>query len=304
MFAAKTVEEGVCQATIILGNPPFENFDAKDRDPEWLPNKAAETFRRVVEHLPPGGVFGFVLPQTILRSKQAIEVRRMLLTEYEIAEIDLFADKVFRKGKSESTVIIGRRLVPSRKKNFVVQYQQVREGHIKEFSRTYRSGSTERVPSETLAAEPSAFLFVPDLAAVWNVLSAMPKLKGYVDVGKGLEHMSADDPRRPLNSIAESENEVAGVPLVPGFAGWDEDQATHGLPKIVFLNLDPETIRRPGWGATVGVPQVLLNYARVSLGPWRLKALLDPQGHPVTSDFSGCSSEGCWRVSCCLLGYS
>ena len=88
---------------------PFENFDAKDRRQGWLPNKAAETFRRVVEYLPQGGVFGFVLPQTILRSKQATEVRRKLLAEFEIAEIVLFADKVFRYGESESTVIIGRR---------------------------------------------------------------------------------------------------------------------------------------------------------------------------------------------------
>ena len=36
---------------------------------------------------------------------------------------------------------------------------------------------------------------------------------------------------------------------------------------------------------TTGVSQLLLNYARTSRGPWRLKALLDPQGHPVTSDF-------------------
>ena len=31
--------------------------------------------------------------------------------------------------------------------------------------------------------------------------------------------------------------------------------------------------------------QVLLNYAPASRGPWRLKALIDRQGHPVTSNF-------------------
>ena len=303
MFLDKPLEDGIRNATIVLGNPPFENFDAKDRNREWLANKAAETFRRVVEYLPPDGVFGFVLPQTILRSKQATDVRRKLLAEYEIAEIDLFADKVFRYGESESTVIIGRRLAPSRRKSFVVQYQQVREGHIKEFARTYKPGSTEWVPSKRLAAEPSAYLFVPDLDAVWDALSAMPKLKRFAEVGNGLAHRSVDDPKRPPNSITESEIEVDGVPLVPGFAGWDEDQVTHGLPKIVFLNLDPETIRRPGFGVTTGEPQVLLNYARVSRGPWRLKALLDPRGHPVTSDFSvvrpkvgGVSLAVCWAI--------
>jgi type I restriction-modification system DNA methylase subunit len=110
MFSADRLEHGVREATIVVSNPPFENFDAKDRRHGWLPNKAAETFRRVVEHLPQGGVFGFVLPQTFLRSKQAAPVRETLLREYEIAEISLFADKVFRYGESESAVVIGRRL--------------------------------------------------------------------------------------------------------------------------------------------------------------------------------------------------
>src|SRR5690606_19097623 len=34
-----------------------------------------------------------------------------------------------------------------------------------------------------------------------------------------------------------------------------------------------------------GHSQILLNYARVSRGPWRLKALIDKSGHPVNSRF-------------------
>ncbi len=286
MFAGKPLEDGIKNATIVVGNPPFESFDAKDRDRDWLPNKAAETFRRVVEHLPPGGVFGFVLPQTILRSKQAAEVRRKLLAEYQIAEIDLFADKVFRYGESESTVIIGRRVDPSRKKDFVVQYQRVREGHIKEFSRTYIPGSSESVPSGRLAAKASAFLFVPDLDAVWHTLAAMPKLEQFAEIGQGLQYRSSSDPRRPRNSIAVSNVEIDGANLVPGFAGWNAKQMTHNLPKLVFLNLDPRVIRRPGPGASIGKPQLLLNSAPVSREPWKLKALIDQIGHPATGRFS------------------
>ena len=185
MFSTKPLEEGVKPATIVLGNPPFENFDAKDRQQDWLPNKAAETFRRVVDHLPRGGVFGFVLPQTILRSQQATDVRQKLLAEYEIAEIDLFADKVFRYGESESTVIIGRRVGTLRKKNSMVQYRRVREGHIKEFSRTYGAGGVEQLPLDELRTGTSASLFVPDLDSVWKTLATMPKLGQFADVGKG-----------------------------------------------------------------------------------------------------------------------
>jgi len=51
------------------------------------------------------------------------------------------------------------------------------------------------------------------------------------------------------------------------------------------MSLSPEVVRRPGTGTIVGRPQVLLNYAPVSRGPWRLKAVIDREGHAVTSTF-------------------
>ncbi|MHC4179730.1 MAG: hypothetical protein ACYSWU_19640, partial [Planctomycetota bacterium] len=114
---------------------------------------------------------------------------------------------------------------------------------------------------------------------------ALPKLSTFADVGKGFEHKSEDDPTLPANTIKESPVEIEGVELIPGFAGWAKQQVTHQPPAIMWLNLDPDTIRRPGAGTTTGIPQVLLNYACVSREAWRLKALRDPRGHPVTSDF-------------------
>ncbi len=286
MFPTDRLERGVREATIVLGNPPFENFDTKDRRQAWLPNKAAETFRRVVEYLPQGGVFGFVLPQTFLHSKQATAVRETLLRDYEIDEISLFADKVFRYGESESAVVIGRRLAQGASRTYTVRYQRVREGQIEEFSRTYQPGSAERVTSERFVNSGSSSLFVPDLDAVWGFLSALQKLKKFAEVGKGFEHKPEHDPTLPANTVRESPVEIEGVELTPGFARWTKQQLTHQLPAIVWLNLDPDTIKCPRKGTTTGIPQVLLNYARVSREAWRLKAIIDEQGHPVTSRFN------------------
>src|SRR5260370_12787882 len=54
-------------------------------------------------------------------------------------------------------------------------------------------------------------------------------------------------------------------------------------------------------GTTVGVPQVLMSYARVSRGPWRLKAFIDTKGRPVASAFltarpHACSLESLWGL--------
>lgn len=285
MFSARRVERGVREATIVLGNPPFENFEAKDRRQGLLPNKATETFRRVVEHLPEGGVFGFVLPQTCLRSKQAVEVRKTLLRDYEIDEISLFADKVFRYGESESAVVIGRRLRRGASKQFTIRYQRIREGQIAQFSQTCQPGESGVVQSTRFIQSVTASLYLPDLAAVWDALSSLPRLESFADIAKGLEHKSEDDATLPPGAVRESPVKIEGVALTPGFAGWTPRQMTHDLPKIVWLNLDEDVIRRPGAGTDEGISQVLLNYPCVSREAWRIKALLDPQGHPVTSDF-------------------
>lgn len=286
MLREGRLENGLRKARIVLGNPPFEDFDAGERRPGCLPNKAAETFRRVVEHLPQGGVFGFVLPQTFLHSKQGAPVRETLLREYEIAEISLFADKVFRYGESESAVVIGRRLRRASSRSYRVRFQRIREGQIGPFSRTYEPGIAESVSSERLANSSSSSLFVPDLAAVWDALSGLPKLREFAHVGQGLIHKSEDDPTMPRGAIKESPVAVAGLDLTPGFTGWTEQQITHKLPTLVWLNLDPATIRRPVSGTATGIPQVLLNYARISREAWRLKAIIDESGHAVTSRFN------------------
>jgi hypothetical protein len=283
MFAGDRFEQGLRNATIALGNPPFEQFGAENRSQGWLWNKATEAFRRVVEYLPQGAVFGFVLPQSFLRSKQGTGVRKLLLSDYEIAEVSLFADKVFRYGDSETAVLIGRRLGQVRSPRPAVLYRRVREGHVLEFSRTCKAGSTEHVPIEKLAHAGSASLFVPDLDTLWHALSAKERLGKFAKFGRGVEYKAEGDETRPPNTVTESEVELEGT--VPGFAGWDEKQVTNDLPKIVYLNLDLDVIRRPGSGRKIGERQLLLNHACVSREAWRLKALLDPDGHPVTADY-------------------
>jgi len=73
---------------------------------------------------------------------------------------------------------------------------------------------------------------------------------------------------------------------VPGFGIWSEDQMTHGLPRLMWLNLAPAAVKSRRRGTTIGVPQVVLNYARVSREVWRLKAMIDVEGHAANSNFS------------------
>jgi hypothetical protein len=279
MFASDIIERQTRAAHIVLLNPPFEGFGEAGQK-GWLPNKAAETLRRIVENLPPGGVIGFVGPQGILQNKQAKAIRRGLLEHYEIQEVLLFADKVFEFGEPESTVILARKHAAKCARGVKsIPFIRVREGDVENFSRVQEADPPETARVSDLLADDDCPLFVPQLAEVWQHLRqrGLPHVGTVALTGQGLSHnvsgryaMESPDPF-PYG--------------VPGFAEWRENQRTHELPKAVFLNLNPSSILRTRHGMKVGTAQILLNYAPVSRGPWRLKALLDAQGHPVTSRF-------------------
>ncbi len=72
---------------------------------------------------------------------------------------------------------------------------------------------------------------------------------------------------------------------VKGFVSFDRNILLHGLPKEYWMNLDQEVIFRPRWGVVTGTPQVIMNYAPVSSGHWRLKVLVDRKGRPVGGRF-------------------
>jgi len=280
MFASDIIERQTRAAHIVLLNPPFEGFGEAGQK-SWLPNKAAETLRRIVENLPPGGVIGFVGPQGILQNKQAKAIRRELLEHYEIQEVLLFADKVFEFGEPESTVILARKHAAKSARGVkFIPFIRVREGDVENFSRAQAAESPETARVLDLLADDDCPLFVPQLAKVWQHLRqrGLPDVGTVALIGQGLSHNN-------VSGMFAIESPYPFPDGVPGFAEWRGNQRTHELPKTVFLNLNPSAILRTRHGMEVGTPHILLNYAPVSRGPWRLKALLDAQGHPVTSRF-------------------
>ena len=109
----------------------------------------------------------------------------------------------------------------------------------------------------------------------------MPRFDQLARIVKGLDYKGQD--KLPTGAQTLSPYQFPGA--VRGFARITPDLRTDGQPPEVWMSVDPTVIGQPRAGTTVGVPQVLLNYARVSRSPWRLKAVLDKQGHAVTSRF-------------------
>ncbi len=270
---------------ILLANPPFGDFTPREQERYRghnsrvrFINKSAETLWRTLPYMAEGGVFGVVLPQTILHSDNARDLREFLISEFELKEICLFPDKVFSFSDAESAVLVGRRKRASGA--HIVYYRRVRERELPSFRLNYSAVSTRAVPQFRFSGDSSFSLNLPELEEVWTACSDNPTLVDVASVGQGLIYRGKD---LPPDSKTYSDERFAGSR--EGFVLFGHGLQLHELPKRQWMNLDPKVIRRPVNGTMVGNPQVLLNYAPASRGPWRLKALVDNQGHPVTSRF-------------------
>jgi hypothetical protein len=269
VFVPGLLDNYLRQATIVLANPPFK--------------VARQLLELVIERLRPGTVLGVVVPRGLLHSRGATSLRKSLATNFEIAEICLFPDKVFTFSSAESAVILARRLESNNQNHRSTLYRRIREQDFVNFRRAYGATHDAEISSFKFSADNGWSFVIPDLENVWEACKALPRFGDIATIGKGFDFRSMEDPDFPKNAIRVSTRPLEG--FIEGFVRLSPELETHQLPKTVWINPDPRVIKTPRHGMTRHVPQLLLNYSPVSRGPWRLKALIDNAGHAVSSRF-------------------
>ena len=273
-------------ATILLCNPPFENFTpAQQKDygtgGQQLRcfNKAAEMLWRTLPYMPEGSVFGVVLPQGFLHKKNLADLRKTIINDFELSQICPLPEDVFTFGRHKSVLLFGRKGRAKKRSNTVL-YRYVPKEGLKRFREKYE-GSDQYVLQSKFVESPAFDLRVRELDDVWDYCERnFPRLSSISEGGQGLIYKGRDLPKG-----AKTFEETRFEGAVKGYALFDRDVQLHQLPKEYWMNLSPEVIRRPMWGLPTGTARMLMNYARVGTGPWRMKALIDYGGCPVTSRF-------------------
>ncbi|MDZ7618696.1 MAG: hypothetical protein U1E05_16960, partial [Patescibacteria group bacterium] len=288
MFLGDLLERQSRNATILLANPPFENFSdeeleryrAGDVAPAYL-NKTAEMLGRTLPQLPAGAVFGIVVPESLLHNKNSKELRAILLRDFDIGEICSLPDKVISHSDMESAVILGRRRDATAHPARWMSFRRVRERDMDRFKLDYHTTMRQDVDVARFASASDFDLRVPELDELWQWCrnAGCSSVDALADMGQGLAFHGN---RLAKGSRTYTSSHFAGA--VRGFVHFD-CKYTHHLPSRYWLSLSSEVLLHRRAGVTTGVPQILLNYARVSRGPWRLKALIDREGHAVTSRF-------------------
>ncbi len=282
VYAGKSLSMFARSSTILLCNPPFQNFGESEKtryaDIQWR-NKATELLARTLPYMREGSVFGVIVPRGFLTSAEARGLRETLTSSYEIREICTLPDNVFTSADHESAVILGRK-ESQRVQSGLTRFVWVREKTLTEFKEAYRA-SAETVCQSRFKENDEYSLIVPELQAVWEYCSTLPALSDVAVVGQGLTYKGKD---LPPGAQTISDHKFKGAVL--GFPNFDSGIKLTELPRPCFMSLDDAVIRRPLHGKKTRIPQVLMNYAPVSRGPWRIKALIDASGHPVTSSFT------------------
>lgn len=286
MYAGNDLAKKIKRAGIVLSNPPFEQFTAKEREYYkkqpglgiFHTSKAAELFSRVVHNLRSGGVFGLVMPDSVLSSSEGRSYRTQLVREYELREICLFPDKVFENSEIESTVVLGRRRNPSPTHSVFVR--RVHDWDLRRFEERLEVSTESCVPQASFLLRTDVDLRLPDLNEIWDHLHSHPRLESRVSVQKGFEFKGEHDLDR--DSVV-SPKPKRNWPRA--YLSADDGYSIWSTPTPSWIDYSPKILRERGGGAKPGTPQVLVNYARISRKPWRLKAVVDIEGCPVTTSF-------------------
>lgn len=275
---------------ILLSNPPFEDFKpeeqtyykSKERQLRCF-NKAAEMLLRTLPHMREGAVFGVVLPRGFMNRDNLADLRRTILSDFEIQQICLLPKKVFRHANHESVVLAGRKKKTrgGGARDGQILYRNVRRDKLEEFRQKY-STIDQSVPQSMFLVAPLFHLKLRELNDVWDYCeSNCSSLSSIARGGKGLEYVGEN--KLPEGAKTFDKKSFAGA--AKGYPLFNKGIVLHGLPVQYWMNLAPEVISRPRWGVESGSSQILLNYAPAGAEPWRLKALIDRKGRAVTSRF-------------------
>jgi len=290
LFEPDLIEKAAGKSTILLANPPFEDFKPADRAnyakkfsrPLFI-NKTAEMLGRALSTLPVGGVFGVVVSENFLYSDNSKSLRQKLANEFEFEEICQFPDRVFNFAKKESAVLIGRKIAAGVGTSHFVNHRRIRVRGMDAFKARYEPSIQISVPQTRFSKNNNWDFRVPELENIWNADLSLPKFEDIADIGNGFIHLGLKNPELPRGTILVSDKRFSGAHK--GFVRFNRAIQTHGLPNEVWVNLDPKFIFRPRSGTATGIPQILLNFAPIQSAPWCLKALQDDKGHAANSRF-------------------
>lgn len=288
LFAQGALASFLAGATVVLCNPPFEDFTAIERVdyPEAFAqstSKAAVALSAAIDAAP--DALGFVLPHGVLQQAKYRKVRARLAEHYGRVELVALPDRIFEKATYPCALIIASERRADAKVGAPVHLSTalVSDGDRGAFLTEGRFTSSR----QSLRSAPAGELWIDELDALWHYLDESPRLGDHAAIGRGLQWRTQRD------GVFDAPGPLRELGL---YRPADSLCPFH-LMKPVWLSTDPDLAYRAGpLTRTWDQPKVLINNQRSSRGPWRLAAAADRTGLWASQQFSGIWPAGDYDV--------
>lgn len=277
LFVGDTLADRMSAANIILCNPPFEAFDAEERDRYVV---AGKTHSKAIAALSAALnarplAIGFVLPRSFILERQFAEQRRRIEELYGSVEVLKLPDGIFGASDVETAAVIARDPRPTSSSGpLTLRSTEVAERDRAAFLKTGYTTVHRDLVRET-DASPDGTLWIPALTAVWDYLRDGPRLGSRLSPSRGVEWFDLDQGR--------SAHEKPG--FKPGFA-VARHLAQYRAPKPMWLDVRESHVRR-GLNHDWAKPKLIASATRLSRGAWCVGAFVDLEGVFCSQQFFG-----------------
>lgn len=272
VFSDSKFRQELKKAEIVLCNPPFEDFAAKERDKYSTPpniHKPVAILQKVLERKP--SQIGFVLPRIFMSGRGYSEIRNALADSYSTVELTGLPDSVFKHSEMETVVLLAHGTKPS--KVLRLKVGEVYEAQLEQFLTDHQLSVQHEIDVQKAPNLFTKQIWLPSLKSVWDELSANPRMQSHADIHRGIEYNIP---------IEGNEETLFSRQAKPSFAAGLHEVENTFEPFIVgetqWLNVSPKLMRGNAYKLPWASPKVIANMARRSRGKWKLSAAIDADG--------------------------
>jgi hypothetical protein len=271
VMLSKSFEQSLAKASVVLCNPPFEDLSPADVKKYGVAttHAPAAILDRVLDHLHPAGVLGFVLPRAFLDRRSYAAVRRRLTERFGDLDILALPDKGWDYADQETALVVATN--PAAHRSAMVSYGIVREKQWEAFDLYHDILDRSKVAKTTDDAGTS--LAIPELGSVWEQTAHCRTIGDIAEVHKGLEWKNLTANWDDIVADHRFQESRLGIrPRPKDFWGYE-------CPKTAWLSVARERLRRPNalnyrWDAA----KIIINKTAKGRGPWRISAFADTHG--------------------------
>jgi hypothetical protein len=274
------------KASIVLCNPPFEDFSSQDRKyyQNVLPQKPAELLSRVIR-VPPQ-LLGLILPRNFESGSSYRRFHSQLAATYDRIEL-IALPKVFNYSDAATTILLasGRKEVHA-----PVSVTCRRVGGSGERDAFLYAGVEPIAISATFLptdySDANFSLWIPPLFQIWDYLEDYPRLGSIADIHRGINWKSqAQSYKKKARKVISQEYQPDHMKGYARVENHLEQYRLYGA--FDYLSMRESDQYDNAYQYLWDQPKVVCNTARLSRGLWRIGAAADPEGLAFSQRFFG-----------------